>query len=246
MLDIIFLTNGEPFADDHWEILFRRFPHAKRVSGVTGFLEAHLACAAASSTQYFYVVDADAVITANFNFDFVPRDTEQWPGVAENTCIHIWHSQNPVNGLVYGYGGVKLFSKAIFANYMATRETAIYVDMTCALGAPIIVHPELSNMTYYNYDPFTTWRSAFREATKLKSNILKNPDDFDSISRLHIWTTIGDLNQYGEYSIQGALDGASFKYLPIINSDQATGIINISAINDIEFLKELYKSAFNK
>ena len=52
------------------------------------------------STEMFWIVDGDAIIDDNFNFDYVFED---------NRAVHVWRSKNPINDLVYGYGGVKLF-----------------------------------------------------------------------------------------------------------------------------------------
>ena len=38
----------------------------------------------------------------NFKFEY-------YPDVWENDIVHVWRSKNQNNGLIYGYGGVKLF-----------------------------------------------------------------------------------------------------------------------------------------
>ena len=50
----------------------------------------------------FWVIDADAEVTEEFMFDYIPD-------VYDKEVVHVWGSKNPVNGLEYGYGGVKLF-----------------------------------------------------------------------------------------------------------------------------------------
>ena len=106
------LTFGEPEADDNFRILQEKAPHAKRIDGIEGLLNAHKACAEESKTNYFYVCDADAVITENFAFKFEPSDRrEAYPGVKETECVFTYRSHNPINDLIYGYGAVKLFPK---------------------------------------------------------------------------------------------------------------------------------------
>jgi hypothetical protein len=61
-----------------------------------------------------------------------------------------------------------------------------------------------SGVGYYNTDPWTTWRTAFRESIKLRTNT-----DRASVDRLHAWCTLGDAPN-GEWSIRGALDGVEF------------------------------------
>lgn len=41
MLDVFMLTFGEPEADDNFEILKQKAPHAKRIDNVQGLLQAH-------------------------------------------------------------------------------------------------------------------------------------------------------------------------------------------------------------
>ena len=108
MLDVFMLSFGEPDADDNFKILQEKAPHAKRIDGIEGLLNAHKACAEESRTSYFYVCDADAVIQENFAFKFEPSDRrEPYPGVKETECVFTYRSHNPINDLVYGYGGVK-------------------------------------------------------------------------------------------------------------------------------------------
>ena len=112
MLDVFFISYDEPYADDNFEILQMFAPLAKRVHGIKGIFEAHKECAKQSKTSYFYVVDADAVIDESFTFKFVPSDSKEvYNGVKETECVYVWRSINPVNDLLYGYGGVKLFPK---------------------------------------------------------------------------------------------------------------------------------------
>jgi hypothetical protein len=56
-------------------------------------------------------------------------------------------------------------------------------------------------------DEHSTWRTAFREAVKLK----RYSEDGDDVAttRLGVWTSVGKGN-YGEWSIKGALDGVEF------------------------------------
>ena len=125
-------------------------------------------CIIYSKTSYFYVCDADAVIQENFQFKFEPSDRrEAYPGVPETECVFTYRSHNPINDLIYGYGGVKLFPKK---NLLAVNE--FKVDMTTSIGAKFVPKFEVANTTAFNTDPFNTWRSAFRECTKLSSNII--------------------------------------------------------------------------
>ena len=56
-------------------------------------------------------------------------------------------------------------------------------------------------------DEHSTWRTAFREAVKLKC--YSESGDEVAKTRLGVWTSVGKGN-YGEWSIKGAEDGIEF------------------------------------
>ena len=91
-LDVIFISYEEPNADENWLRVLEKAPHAKRVSGVTGIFEAHKAAAKLAKTDMFYVVDGDAWLVDDWDFDFQP-------GIFDRDCAYVWHSKNPINDL---------------------------------------------------------------------------------------------------------------------------------------------------
>ena len=60
MYDIIFISHGEPNAEENYQRVRARFPLVKRVKDVTGIHQAHVAAARKSFTEMFWVVDGDA------------------------------------------------------------------------------------------------------------------------------------------------------------------------------------------
>ena len=92
MFDIIFISYQEPNAEANWKALKERFPMAKRVHGVKGIHQAHIQAANKSFTKMFYVVDGDAEIVDDFNFD---HKVSEW----DLDCVHVWRSRNPINDL---------------------------------------------------------------------------------------------------------------------------------------------------
>ncbi len=106
MYDIVFISYQEPNADENFTKLKERFPIVKRVHGVKGLHQAHINAAKKCFTNMFWVVDADAIILDNFNFEYnVPSH--------QLDHVHVWRTQNPINDLVYGYGGVKLLPRKL-------------------------------------------------------------------------------------------------------------------------------------
>ena len=233
MLDVFMLTFGEPEADANFEKLLEKAPHAKRIDGIVGLLNAHKACAEESRTTYFYVCDADAQIKDNFQFNFTPSSRkEAYPGVPETECVFTYRSHNPINDLLYGYGAVKLFPKK---QLLACEE--FKVDMTTSIGAKFVPKFEISNTTAFNTDPFNTWRSAFRECTKLASGIIDNKKQVDDMYRLEVWCTRGENRRYGEYAIMGAEQGRDFG-THYKNNKEA-----LRKINDWEWLRKTFDEA---
>ena len=227
------LTFGEPEADDNFAHLQTFAPHAKRIDGVEGLLNAHKACAEESDTKYFYVCDADAWIQPNFQFKFEPSNQkEAYPGVKETECVFTYRSHNPVNDLIYGYGAVKLFPKK---NLLDVKE--FKVDMTTSIGAKFKPLFEISNVTAFNTDPFNTWRSAFRECTKLASGIVDHNKQTDDYYRLQVWCERGDNRRYGDYAILGAQQGRDF------GEHYKGNVEALRKINDWNWLKETFNEA---
>jgi len=233
MLDVFMLTFGEPEADENFKILQQKAPHAQRIDNVEGLLNAHQAAAELSKTNYFYVCDADAIISENFAFKFEPSDRrEAYPGVPETECVFTYRSHNPINDLIYGNGALKLFPKK---NLLATTE--FKVDMTTSIGAKFKPLFEISNTTAFNTDPFNTWRSAFREGTKLASSIIDHNKQIDDAYRLEIWCTRGANRRYGEYAILGANQGKEFG-LHYKDNKEA-----LKKINDWEWLRKTFNES---
>jgi hypothetical protein len=215
--DIIFISYNELDADDNFNSLKERFPLAKRVHGVKGIHQAHIVAAKKSFTRMFWVVDADAVILNSFNFDYKVSDSEL-------DVVHVWRSINPINNLSYGYGGVKLLPKQLTIN-MDTTTT----DMTMNISSKFKAVDEISNITAFNTDAFSTWRSAFRECCKLA--VINNEE---SLARLAVWNKLNENAPYGFYAYSGALAGQSY------GEKNASDKEALAMINDFTWLEDLW------
>ena len=184
MLDGVQISYHESYADDNFELLQLFAPHAKRIQGVKGIFEAHKAAAREAETSHFYVIDANAVMDEQFDFRFSPdKNKDAYPNTPETDCVFVWRSRNPVNDLLYGYGGAKLFPRK-----KLLEADDWNVDMTTTIGCPFVPKFQISNITAFNTDPFNAWKSAFRECTKLASAIIPNHDNTDNLylSLIHI------------------------------------------------------------
>jgi hypothetical protein len=218
--EIVFLSNNEPNADTNYAHLLTRFPNAKRVNGVKGILNAHRAAAELAASEMFWVVDADAYIVDNFNFEFSPY-------IQDRNIVHIWHSLNPVNGLEYGYGGVKLFPREPLL-----KQIVMPIDVSTSLGRTRVIK-EVACETRFNTDPFNAWKSAFRECVKLSSKVIVNQISKETEDRLATWCTMNNDAKFGFYSYLGALAGKEF------GEDKSN---DLSIINDYAWLQEKFQS----
>lgn len=222
--DIVFISYNEPFADANFAKLRTRFPQKQiyRVNGVKGIHQAHIEAAKQVSSKMFWVVDADAELADTFAFDYqVVRHNYD--------TVHVWQSVNPVNDLVYGYGGVKLLPTDLTLNVDISKP-----DMTTSIASKFVAVPTVSNITAFNTDEFSTWRSAFRECVKLSSKVIDKQVDTETEERLQVWCSKGADRPYGKWALKGAQAGKAYGEAHKGNFDA------LSKINDYDWLQEQY------
>jgi len=220
--EIVFISYDEIEADNTYQRLLEKYPTAKRIHGVKGIHQAHIEAAKIVNTDMFWVVDADAEIAEDFYFQY---EVSRY----ELDCVHVWRSKNPVNDLIYGYGGVKLLP-----TYQTLNMDLSKPDMTTSISRNFKAMPQISNITKFNTDPFNTWKSAFRECVKLSSKIIDRQSDKETLSRLDIWCNIGEDRPYGNYAIDGARAGR--EYGETYKNDLAA----LARINDFIWLKAIF------
>lgn len=223
MFDIVFISYNEPNAERNLARLRERFPLVKHVNGVKGIHQAHIVAAKRCFTKMFWVVDGDAEVLDTFNFD---HKVPEW----DLDAVHVWRSINPINGLEYGYGGVKLLPKKLTLEMDLSKA-----DMTTSISHKFNPMDTVSNITAFNTDPFSTWRSAFRECVKLSSSIIDRQDSNETAQRLDIWCTQGVDKEYGSFAISGALAGREY------GKKNAGDVPALSLINDFDWLKHQFE-----
>lgn len=221
MYDIVFISYQEINADQNYFKLKQRFPLARRIHGIKGIHQAHIEAAKISFTDMFWVVDGDATILDDFNFDLRLNTFD---------TVYVYRSINPINDLEYGNGGVKLLPRNLTIKMDLSKP-----DMTTSISDKFKPVSIVSNITAFNTDEFNTWKSAFRECCKLSSKIIDRQKIVETEDRLEIWCTKGKDRPFGEYSIKGALDGKKY------------GITNkydlqaLKKINDFDWLKHKFE-----
>jgi hypothetical protein len=209
-IDIIYISYDEPNAELNYADLLNKAPWAKRVHGVKGSDAAHKAAAALADTEWFVTVDGDNKIYNKFlDLDI---DTSN-----ADVKVFSWCGHNVVNGLKYGNGGVKVWSKE-FVNNMQTHESASsdesQIDFCWEKGYknfPIVFSDSVINET-----PYQAWRAGFREGVKMltKNGIKVMPQHitdevyWHNIHRLRIWSSVGAHVKNGLFAILGARQGS--------------------------------------
>ncbi len=220
MYDIFFISYNEPTADDNWSRLFSRFPAAKRVNGITGINNAHAVCAAQTVTKLFWTVDADTIVDDNFAFDYVVMPWDE-------KYLHVWYSRNPINGLEYGYGSIKLWPNAV-----AKNKTSNWLDFTTSVGKIKIIEQTVST-TKFDTDLYSSWKSGFREAVKLSQQVYVYQNS-QAAERLVKWTTFLNDNEFSKETVKGVGHGIAY-FLQHWDCQE-----QLKLINDFEWLYAYY------
>jgi hypothetical protein len=194
-LDIVFISNGEPNAEDNWMMLENRIlllePNKlRRVDRVNGRAAAYHAAARASTTPWFFAVFGKLAIDFSFDWAWQPDRLQQ-------PKHYIFHARNPVNGLEYGHQAMIAYNRELVLN-----NPGVGLDFT--LDSPHEVVPIMSGTAYYNLDAWTTWRTAFREVLKLKASL----PDVEAEYRISRWllTHFGEIDQWSRLGAEDAVE----------------------------------------
>ena len=209
--DFVFLSYDEPNAEMLYAELLNIVPWAKRVHGVRGFDTAHRACADVADTDLFVTVDGDNRIDQRF--------LDVKIEISESQADHAWTwaGRNHINGLVYGNGGLKLWSKS-FVRGMNSHENSNDAAQKVDFCWNDRYHEMFGtySTSVINGSPYQAWRSGFREGVKMSLDAGKrvNPPDFArliwryNLHKLLIWCSVGADVDNGIWSIYGARYGA--------------------------------------
>lgn len=237
--DIIFLSYHEPHAEKNYSLLLSRFENAKHVHGIKGFINALRTAAETATSEYFYLVDADNVILDSFDFTYDPY--------LENRKSYIWKARNNVNGLEYGYGGVKMYHKEAILDVidqLGKKENFDDVHYFHCIG-DLPYTPdyksmdEVASITIFDPTAFDAWRGAFRECCKLAGfadALQLTPSQIDNAKkRLDVWCNVGGATRYGAFVIDGARQGRAFG---LENQYHQKKLL---LINDFEWLKSCFE-----
>jgi hypothetical protein len=238
-LDCVFLTYDEPNKEETWVKIKNMVPWALRVDGVAGSDAAHKAAANASTTDRFVLIDGDNIPDAKF-FNLTLDSDE--------VCVYRWRARNHVNGLMYGNGGLSVWSKE-FIYAMRTHEAS---DGTTENDVEFCFYPNYYAMhdcystTYPNGSAFQAWRAGFREGVKMCLNKGARPTLQEFKQRVHqrnldhltIWHNVGRDVDNGIWAMAGSRMGT---YMTMITPQW-----DYRTVQDFSSLEDLWATVKNQ
>jgi hypothetical protein len=230
-LDCVYLTYDEPNKEETWVKIKNMVPWATRVDGVKGSDAAHKAAADASDTDRFVLIDGDNIPDPRF-FNLVLE--------VDEVCAYRWRAKNHINGLMYGNGGLSVWSKDFIYN-MRTHEAS---DGSAENDVEFCFYPNYYAMhdcystTYPNATPFQAWRAGFREGVKMCLNKGTRPTLADFQARVHqrnldhltVWHNVGRDVDNGIWSIAGSRMGT---YMTMLTDWDYRLVQDFTALEDL-------------
>ena len=154
-LSCIFLTYDEPKREEFWTEILNIVPWAVRVDGIKGSDAAHKAAADASSTDYFVLIDGDNIPDS----DFFNQALE----IPEKPSVFRWKARNAINGLMYGNGGMSIWSRN-FAYSMRSHENSDGQDrnnVEFCFDENYHAMWDVWSTTYPNQNGYHAWRAGY-------------------------------------------------------------------------------------
>jgi len=239
--DIIYLSYDEPNAEKNYADLCSKIPWAKRVHGVKGSDAAHKACAALSETEYFVTVDGDNIVDPEFINVEIDLDALG----LDDSYVFSWCGKVNVNSLMYGNGGLKLWTRK-FVNNMRTHENSDPSDtkglVEFCFDDKYYQFNENYSTSVINGSAFQAFRAGFREGVKMSLDQgakVSNIKDiwWQNYQRLLIWCSVGSDVENGDWAIYGAREGC---YLTNCTDwDYAN-------VRDFEYLTKQWEEKYSK
>ena len=193
LLDIVFISNGEPNAEQNLKrlILLPKTNRTVRVDSINGRAAAYHAAARVSTTPWFFAVFAKLEVDIDFDWSWQPDYMQQ-------AKHYIFHARNLCNGLVYGHQSMILYNRQLVLD-----NPGIGLDFT--LDSPHEVVPIVSGIAAYNTSDWSTWRTAFREVLKLRASL----PDVENEYRIQQWLKPNQAVR-SELSAAGAQDALDY------------------------------------
>jgi len=223
--DVIQLSYDEPLADVLHARLAQVFGGTvKRLHGVRPMRRAYQLTAELADSEQFFLADGDFAIHHEFPSAAVEPLTE---GVS----MRVWRATNPINGLSYGYGGLKLIRAE------ALRQLGDAVDVLAALPGRLEFTQHTAGITRFNQSPY--WRAGFRECAMLARGSEYRMEDSLAEQRITAWRT-SRTGEFATYAALGARDGIAFTHDACREPDR------FSRLNDPVWLHQQFTERYGE
>lgn len=230
-LDCIYLTYDEPNKEETWVKIKNMVPWAVRVDGVKGSDAAHKAAADASTTDRFVLIDGDNIPDPKF-FNLTLE--------VDESCAYRWRAKNHINGLMYGNGGLSVWSKEFIYN-MRTHEASngsAENDVEFCFYPNYYAMHDCYSTTYPNGSEFQAWRAGFREGVKMCLNKGTRPTLADFQTRVHqrnldhltIWHNVGRDVEHGIWAMAGSRMGT---YMTMLTDWDHKSVQDFATLEDL-------------
>lgn len=223
-LDAVMLSYDEPLADElHARLTEVLGVPVKRLHGVRGMRRAYRLTAEVADTDQFLLADGDFAIDGRFDPGAVAP-------LAEGVAMRVWQAVNPVNGLVYGYGGLKLIRRS------ALREMGQAIDVLAALPGRTEFAQQVAGVTRFNQSPFHAWKAGFRECAMLAAGSEYGMAEAGAAERIEAWIA-GKDGEFAVFAACGAAEGVAFAE----HAARLHGTFDL--INDPDWLRARFASS---
>jgi hypothetical protein len=194
-LDAIFISNGEPNEQELYERLRSLRSDVKWIKNVNGRISSLNAAAKISNTPWFFAIFAKLQVKDDFDWNWQPN-------YFQDPKHYIFQAENSLNQLVYGHQAVVAYNRDL------VLKTTKIENLDFTMSQPHAVIDIVSGIAKFNQDPWTTWRTAFREVVKLMHYQNQKPSD-ENTQRLESWLNQAN-GEHAEWSLKGAHDAVVF------------------------------------
>lgn len=212
LFDVFYVCYDEPNRVANWQQVQKVIPSAQKVEGVVGFDQALKTCAKKSKTDYFFLIDGDnQLLPSRFSQQALSDEVQ-------DHYVLSWSSLNPVNGLAYGNGGLKLWPKKVASKINSHESAQGEDDQTdyCFIADYYLID-NYATETHVNSTYKQAFRAGFREGVKMSlawgRQVSLDWQNYESLlgrqnrQRLKVWCEIGDDCLNGCWGILGARMG---------------------------------------
>lgn len=188
---VFFMSNGETNAEMNWAHLKALVPRAQRVDGFETRHAAFMKCAELTDRSHFFVVTGKNYVLDPSVFAFKPL-------LDDKGEHYVFHAKNMSNDLVGGHMAVVLYNRSAV---IRTPED-FGLDFTQYNACRTI--PHLASNANFATSAFEAWRTAFREAVKLRVSATEEAE-----STLAVWMAYAK-GPFAFYVKAGAREGVKF------------------------------------